>query len=194
MPQAPLLTMLFRSMVPVKDGYTWIPSKRLPNTALPTNVTPSNIEQAIKNEDPLISQVHAHGDKHPYISALVAPSPIETLEWGVEKGAIDAGEAKLRIAELMANPAARSAALEAAMAKIVGHAELTERVRAAVRRGNEKLAQVEKVKRFRVLDRDFSQEHGELTPTMKLKRKEVETKYAEVLARIYDDDGFALET
>lgn len=41
--------------------------------------------------------------------------------------------------------------------------------------------------------RDFSQEHGELTPTMKLKRKAVEQKFTDLFGRIYDEPGFALE-
>jgi long-chain acyl-CoA synthetase len=52
---------------------------------------------------------------------------------------------------------------------------------------------VEKVRRFTILERDFSQEEGELTPTMKLKRKAVEEKFAELFDRIYAEDGFALE-
>ena len=66
-------------------------------------------------------------------------------------------------------------------------------MRAAVRKGNEALSQVEKVKRFSILDRDFSQEGGELTPTMKVKRKVVEVAYSEHFDRIYAEDGFALE-
>ena len=63
----------------------------------------------------------------------------------------------------------------------------------AVRRGNGKLARVENVRRFRVLERDFSQEEGELTPTMKVKRRELEHKFAPLFDRIYDEDDFALQ-
>jgi long-chain acyl-CoA synthetase len=93
----------------------------------------------------------------------------------------------------MANPAGRSAALNADMAKVVAHPELRERIREAVRRGNRHLAQVEQVRRFVLLERDFSQDAGELTPTLKLKRKTVEQSYAATLDRIYVEDGFALE-
>jgi long-chain acyl-CoA synthetase len=48
---------------------------------------------------------------------------------------------------------------------------------------------VEHVRRFAVLDRDFAQEHGELTPTMKLKRKAVETNHAALLERLYSTEG-----
>src|SRR4029453_4565845 len=102
-------------------------------------------------------------------------------------------ELEERAAELLKNPSSRSEALESVMAKVVTRTEFRDQVRAAVKSGNRGLAQVERVRRFVILDRDFSQEHGELTPTMKLKRKEVETKFADVLDRIYQEDGFALE-
>ena len=162
-------------------------------TAGGKNLAPANIENAIKNQDPLISQVHAHGDQRPYVSAIIAPSPIETLELGVELGLVTQQAVEERTKELMANPAGRSEALNAATAKVVVHDAYKERVQQAVARGNKELAQVEKVKRFTVLERDFSQEHGELTPTMKLKRKAVEDKFSALLDRVYDEEGFGLE-
>jgi long-chain acyl-CoA synthetase len=167
--------------------------KHLIITAGGKNLAPANIENAIKNQDPLISQVHAHGDRRPYVAAIIAPSPLETLEWGAERGVVTRAELETRTTELLANPAARSEALNQVMARVIAHADFAGRVREAVRRGNERLAHVEQVRRFRILDRDFSQEHGELTPTMKLKRKEVERRYAEVIDRIYGEEGYALE-
>jgi len=177
------------------DGYLRITDrkKHIIITAGGKNLAPANIENAIKNQSPLISQVHAHGDKRPYISALLAPSPIETLELGVEHGLVSASELEERTKELMANPAGRSEALNEAMAKVVALEVFKDKARKAVAKGNDDLANVEKVRRFTILGRDFSQEHGELTPTMKLKRKEVETKFAELFDRIYDEEGFALE-
>lgn len=177
------------------DGYLKITDrkKHLIITAGGKNLSPSNIEKAIKESDPIISQVHAHGDRRAYVAAILAPSPLETLEWGLERGLSTREEIKARTAELMENPAGRSAALNAAMAKVVVHPEFRERLRKAVRTGNQKLSQVEQVRRFVILDRDFSQEAGELTPTMKVKRKEVETAYAPLLDRVYAEVGFALE-
>ncbi len=177
------------------DGYLRITDrkKHLIITAGGKNLAPANIEKAIKSEDPLISQVHAHGDRRNYVSALITAAPIETLEWGHERGLVTRDEINERQRELMENPAGRSAALNASMAKVISNPELRERIRAAVRRGNEHLANVEKVRRFVILDRDFSQEEDELTPTLKLKRKTIEQKYAPVLDRIYDEDGFAME-
>jgi long-chain acyl-CoA synthetase len=177
------------------DGFLKITDrkKHLIITAGGKNLSPANIEKAIKEQDPLISQVHAHGDRRAYVSAIIAPSPLETLEWGVARGLCTKEELAARRAELMASPTERSAALNAAMRKVVGHPEFRERIREAVRRGNQGLAHVEQVRRFVILDRDFSQEEGELTPTMKVKRKEVEQKYAALFDRMYAEDGFALE-
>lgn len=177
------------------DGYLRITDrkKHLIITAGGKNLAPANIENAIKNQSPLISQVHAHGDKRPYISAVLAPSPLETLELGVTLGVVTQRELEQRTAELLANPSGRSEALEEAMRRVVKKEAFRDALVAAVRAGNKQLAAVEQVRRFSILDRDFSQEHGELTPTMKLKRKAVEDKYQSLFDRIYDERGFALE-
>ncbi len=178
-----------------RDGYLKITDrkKHLIITAGGKNISPANIEKAIKDEEPLVSQAHAHGDRRNYVSAIVAPSPIETLEWGVERGLSTSADVSRFTKELLANPMGRSPELNAAVSKVVVHPDFRARMKAAVSRGNAKLAQVEKVRRFTILDRDFSQEAGELTPTMKIKRKEVEAKYAAVFDRIYGEEGFAID-
>ncbi len=175
------------------DGYLRITDrkKHLIITAGGKNLAPANIECTIKTKSPMISQVHAHGDKRNYISALIAPSPLETLEWGAERGLLTATELAERQAELMANPISRSEALEHAMGKVATSPEFQRLFTEPVRLGNKELARVERVRRFIVLDRDFSLEGGELTPTMKMKRKAIEEKYAEIFDRIYDDEDFA---
>ncbi len=177
------------------DGFLRITDrkKHLIITAGGKNVAPANIERAIKNQSPLISQVHAHGDRRKYISALLAPSPIETLAWGVEHGALGADEAQVLESELLANPSARSEALAAAMARVVARDDFKACFLAPVQAGNLALARVERVRRFVVLDRDFSQEAGELTPTMKMKRKAIESSFAETFDRIYTDPDFSLD-
>ena len=132
----------------------------------------------------------SYGDNRPYVTALVVPSPLETLEWGPV--AVWSAKADLdeRTRELMANPAARSEALNRNMAAVVQHAEFGRRMVEAVRRGNEKLAHVETIRRFILLDRDLSQEQGELTPTMKVKRRELLQRYAERFGQLYDDATF----
>jgi long-chain acyl-CoA synthetase len=177
------------------DGYLRITDrkKHIIITAGGKNITPANIEKAIKAGDPIISHVHAHGDRRSYVSALVVPSPLETLAFGRDRGLVDKELVATLTAELMADPAARSEALARAMAPITAHPDLKARLRAAVQKGNLQLSQVEKVKRFAVLDRDFSQEEGELTPTMKVRRKAVEQKHAALFDRIYTDPGFGME-
>jgi len=159
-------------------------------TAGGKNVAPANIERAIKNQSPLISQVHAHGDRRPFVSAILAPSPIETLQWGREHDLIDRAELEARSEELLADPASRSDALAQAMAVVVADPKFLEEFLEPVRRGNDALAQVERVKRFIVFSRDFSQEEGELTPTMKMKRKAIEEKHHELFDRLYADPEF----
>lgn len=175
-----------------RDGFLSITDrkKHLIITAGGKNLAPANIEKAIREESPLLSQVHAHGDRRPYVVALLAPSPLETLALGVELSLISRDELARRTAELLAAPTSRSPELEADMRKVVVHKELTRRLTDAVRRGNQKLAQVEQVRRFAILDRDFSQEHGELTPTMKLKRKAIESHHQATLDRLYEDPTF----
>lgn len=175
--------------------------KHLIITAGGKNVAPANIERAIKMQSPRISQVHAHGDRRPYVSALIAPSPVETLDWGLEHGLLDAEEVEARRRELQADPAARSEALARSMAKVVADRRFRELFREAVRRGNRELARVERVRRYFVLDRDLSQEGGEMTPTLKMKRKAIEEKYAAEFDRLYaaefdrlyEDEDFGIE-
>ncbi len=177
------------------DGFLRITDrkKHLIITAGGKNLTPANIEKAIKAQDTLISHVHAHGDRRPFVVALIAPSPLETLEWGRDRGLVTQDELDARTAELMADPSSRTPELEASMAKVTTHPDFHARITQAVRRGNATLAQVERVKRFVILDRDLSQGRGELTPTMKVKRKELETRFQATFDRMYDEAGFALE-
>lgn len=174
------------------DGYLFITDrkKHIIITAGGKNLAPANIEKAIREESPLISQVHAHGDRRPFVAALIAPSPLETLSLGVDLGLVTRDELERRTAELLASPTSRTPELETSMRKVVTHPELTRRLSDAVRRGNQKLAQVEQVRRFAILERDFSQERGELTPTMKLKRKAIEGSHQATLDRLYDDPTF----
>ncbi|MBL8784087.1 MAG: long-chain fatty acid--CoA ligase [Deltaproteobacteria bacterium] len=174
------------------DGFLTITDrkKHLIITAGGKNLAPANIEKAIREESPFISQVHAHGDRRPFVAALIAPSPIETLELGVTLGLVTGDDLETRKAELLADPTSRTPALEAAVGKVTRHPTFVDKIVAAVRRGNAKLAQVEQVRRFAILDRDFSQEHGELTPTMKLRRKDIETNHAATLDRLYADPSF----
>ena len=162
--------------------------KHLIITAGGKNLAPANIERAIKSQSPLISQIHVHGDRRPYVSAILAPSPLDTLAWGRTRGLIDAREFETLEKELLANPTARSEALVQAMAQVTREPDFRQLFVDPVNAGNQQLARVERVRRFVVLDRDFSQEAGELTPTMKMRRKELEANHADLLESIYTDE------
>ncbi|MEE2788938.1 MAG: long-chain fatty acid--CoA ligase [Myxococcota bacterium] len=173
------------------DGYLRITDrkKHIIITAGGKNLTPANIEKVVKGIEPLMSHVHAHADKRPYVVALIAPSPIETMEFGVARGLVTKAELEARTAELMNDPSSRSQALANTMKPVTEHPEFRDRIRTAVQRANENLSQVERIKRVVILDRDFSQEAGEMTPTMKVKRKAVERLHAQTFDQIYANEG-----
>ena len=103
------------------------------------------------------------GDRRPYLIALITLDPEERRRSPSELG--------LEAAEM------------AAMAQ-------DERVRAEVQKAiddvNSNVGPVEQIKRFEILDHDLSQETGELTPTLKVKRNVVHEKFADVVDRVYD--------
>jgi long-chain acyl-CoA synthetase len=125
------------------------------------NVAPTNIENALR-ESRWISQAVVHGDNRPYLVAVLT---------------LDADEAPALAAEL-------------GIAGDVGAMARDERVRATLQRdvdaANARFARIEQVKRFDVLSEDFSQDAGELTPTMKVKRNVIEERYRETFEALYD--------
>ena len=78
------------------------------------------------------------------------------------------------------------------MREVAQNPDVQKRVVAAVKRANESLARVETIKKIHILDREFSVQEDELTPTLKMKRKNIETKFAETFDRLYDDEAFGL--
>ncbi|MEV4421807.1 AMP-dependent synthetase/ligase [Patulibacter sp. NPDC049589] len=126
------------------------------------NMSPTNIEQAIKGGQPLISQVVAIGDRRPYVVALVVLD-----RDGVAGFAHEHGLGDLDFAALTAHPAVRDA------------------VDAAVQAGNARLARPEQVKRHAILDHDWMPGGDELTPTAKLKRPQIVARYGETIDDLY---------
>jgi long-chain acyl-CoA synthetase len=135
--------------------------KDLIKTAGGSYVAPQHIENLLKG-DPFVSQALVYGDRRPYPVALITLSPEE-----LGKFARNAGLGDKPPAELARNPA------------------VVERVRQTVEGVNEKLATYARVKRFAVLPGDFTQEGGELTPTLKVKRKIVSANYADLIESLY---------
>jgi long-chain acyl-CoA synthetase len=83
-------------------------------------------------------------------------------------------------------PWAQSQELPAEIPALAGEPKVVAMIQAELDRVNERYAQVERVKRFAILPGDLSQETGELTPTLKVKRNVVAEKYADVLESLYE--------
>jgi long-chain acyl-CoA synthetase len=148
-----------------EDGYLTIVDrkKELIINAAGKNMSPANIEAAIKSSSPLIGQACCIGDRRPYNSALIVLDADFAPAWAAKQGIEDA----------------------ASLESLAGEA----RVRAAVQEGvdaaNAKLARVEQIKRFTIVPGDWLPGGEELTPTMKLKRKPIAGKYAEAIDAMY---------
>ncbi|AZG43782.1 AMP-dependent synthetase/ligase [Gordonia insulae] len=130
------------------------------------NMSPTNIENAMKAASSLIGQVVAIGDAKPYVAALVVLDP-------------DAAAARAKMLNIP----------DADIATLSARREVIEEVSAAIREGNGKLSRVEQIKRFTVVPAAWDPGGDELTPTMKLRRKPIATKYAERIATMYDGDA-----
>lgn len=161
-------------------------------TAGGKNLTPANIENEIKASDPMISQAHAHGDRRKYLVALITVGAPEAVEWARQQKSIGDAAADKHIRDLTENPFGRSVELQALLEQVSRDPEVEQRIVASVKRANEGLSRVETIKRIRILDREFSVEEDELTPTLKLKRKNIEAKFSETFDQLYDDEGFGL--
>jgi long-chain acyl-CoA synthetase len=146
-----------------EDGFLYITDRKkdLIITAGGMNIAPQNIENLLK-ADPFISQVMVYGDRRPYPVALVTLNPDELAKFAREHGL----------------PSDDPAAL-------VKHPRVVERVGRTVEEKNAQLPSYARIKRFAVLPGDFAQETGELTPTLKVKRKVVTDKYRAVLEELY---------
>lgn len=146
-----------------EEGFLFITDRKkdLIVTAGGMNIAPQNIENLLK-ADPFISQVMVYGDRRPYPVALITLNPEELQKFAREHGI------------LVSDPAA-----------LARHPQILERVGRAVEEKNTQLQSYAKVKKFAVLPVDFSLDGGELTPTLKVKRKVVADKYMSVLDELY---------
>jgi long-chain acyl-CoA synthetase len=144
------------------DGFIRITGRKkdIIITAGGKNITPANLENEIK-QHPLVSQCVVVGDRRPYLVALVTLDPEEAPAYAKEHGLPEDP------AGLAASGEVR-AAIEAHLAKV-----------------NEKFARVEQVKKVAILPRDLSQETGELTPTLKVKRAVVADKHQGEIEQLY---------
>ena len=148
-----------------KDGFLRITDRKkdIIVTAAGKNIAPQNIENLIKL-DKHISQVVVLGDKKKYLSALVTLNRDEILNFA-------------KTVEISTSD----------YAKLIQSPQVHALIKGVIDEKNKRLAKFETVKKFAILDNDFSQESGELTPTLKVKRRFVSEKYKEILDRLYQD-------
>ena len=146
-----------------EDGYLSITGRKkdIIITAGGKNITPANLEAEIK-QHPLVSQCVVIGDRRPFLVALVTLDPDAAVAYAVDNDLPDDPVA------LAANPEVK--------ASIMSHIDQV----------NAKFARVEQVKKIEILPHDLSQETGELTPTMKVKRNVVADKYAANIEALYE--------
>lgn len=141
--------------------------KDLIKTAGGKYVAPQKLEGMLKM-NVLLSQVHIHGDQRKYIAALITLDIVNLRQFAKDRSL----------------PVPESADKEG-LAKLTQHPSVQDSVRKAVAETNSQLASYETIKRFIILPQDFSIETGELTPSLKIKRKFVDTKYKKELDSLY---------
>jgi len=149
------------------DGFIFITDrkKELLKTSGGKLVAPQPIENKLQNNF-LVAHSALVGDRHKFVSVLIAPNFSALEEWAAQHG-VQVGSR----AELVAD--SRVLAL---------YAEI-------VREVNSKLANFETLKRFRLVADEWTQESGELTPSMKLKRRAITSRYAALIDAIYEDES-----
>ncbi|BDB59618.1 MAG: AMP-dependent synthetase/ligase [Rhodococcus sp. (in: high G+C Gram-positive bacteria)] len=148
-----------------EDGFISITGrkKELIVTAGGKNVAPAVLEDSLRAH-PLISQVIVVGDSKPFVGALITLDP-EALPGWLERHNLPAGTT---VAELIKNP------------------DLIAEIDEAVAETNKKVSKAESIRKYRILETDFSIESGELTPTLKLKRNIIHDKHGAEIAAIYN--------
>ena len=143
-----------------EDGFVYITGRKkdIIITAGGKNITPANLENGLK-QNRWISQAVVVGDRRPYLVALITLDPEELPAFAEQHG-------------LAAEDVPESEAMR-------------DEVQSAVDEVNSKVGRVEQIKKFAILPHDLSQETGELTPTLKVKRNVVHEKYAGVIEALY---------
>jgi long-chain acyl-CoA synthetase len=130
-------------------------------TAGGKNIAPANIENELR-QSRWISQAVMFGDARPYPVALITLDPDEILLWARERG------------------------LPSEMSALADDPQVRELMQEVLDTANARYSRALQVKRFVILPRDLSQEAGELTPTLKVKRKVVHANHAALFEALYD--------
>jgi long-chain acyl-CoA synthetase len=142
------------------DGFIYITGRKkdIIITAGGKNITPANLENGLK-QNRWISQAVVVGDRRPFLVALITLDPEEVPVFAEQHG-------------LAPEDVPESEAMRAA-------------VQEAIDRVNDEVGRVEQIKKFKILPQDLSQETGELTPTLKVKRNVVSEKFAGEIDALY---------
>jgi long-chain acyl-CoA synthetase len=145
------------------DGYFKIVDrkKELIITAGGKNISPANIEAALKAY-PLIGQAAVIGDQRPFISALLVLDPEAAPVWAKQHGISSSS-----------------------LAELADNDDVKAEVDRNVKEANQQFNSVEQVKKFALLGEEWLPDSDELTPTMKLKRRGINEKYAEEIEALY---------
>lgn len=148
------------------DGYLRITDRKkdLIKTSGGKYIAPQSLEGRLKALNPYIGQVLVHGDKRNYCSALIALDSEAIQQWAEDAG-VNANDVE----------------------SLSTHPDVHTMMKTAVDTLNAGLASYETIKKFSILPKEFTVEDGELTASMKLKRKHVEKKYQAILDGFYED-------
>ena len=146
------------------DGYLRITDRKkdLIKTSGGKYVAPAEVEGQFKAVCPYVSNILVHGADRNYCTALIALDELAIQEWAKENG-------------LEGRP----------YAEIVAAPQTVEMVDEYVRQLNAGLQRWQTIKKFRLLPRDLDVEHGEITPSLKLKRPVVEREYKDLIEDMY---------
>src|SRR4029077_10968326 len=149
------------------DGFLTIigRKKEIIVTAGGKNVAPAILEDRLRAH-PLISHAMAVGDEKPFVAALITIDPEAFPAWKQRHGK-DAGAS---VSDLATDP------------------DLGAEIDLAVKEANQAVSHAESIRKFRILPVDFTEDTGELTPTLKVKRKVVAQKFASDIEALYEKD------
>lgn len=125
-------------------------------------IAPSAIESQFKAISGLVGNMVVHANDRNFASALITLDPDAAAAWAAEHG-----KAGASLADIAKDP------------------EMLKEMQGSVDELNARLNKWETIKKFEILDRDFTVEEGELTPSLKVKRKAVEEKYRDILDAMY---------
>ena len=147
-----------------EEGFVSITGRKkdLIVTAGGKNISPGPMEEIIR-QDPLISNALVVGDGKPFVGVLVTLDEEELKRWKANHNI----PASKKVSELAQDPALRA------------------EVQDAVNMANATVSRTEAIKKFRILDRDLSEQHDEMTPTMKVKRNVVFQRFQEDIDKLY---------